>query len=130
MKLDVCAQVVANPFLWAKLQDTARQTPMFDEFVTSTPAASPMPERSATEPQRQRRLTGFARQQLLPSKSAIIAGTAPAGQPAAQQFVHDIQAIAATVLGSTVAAKASFSDAGLDSLGDRPKSHRMCRCPA
>ncbi len=118
------AQVVANPFLWAKLQDSVRRTLMFAEFATSTPAAaSPVPVRDAAEPPRQRRLTGFARQQLVASKAAAV-GAAPAAQHAAQDLVQAIQTIAATVLGSAVAAKASFSDAGLDSLGEQPVAKR------
>ena len=99
---------------------------MFDEFATAAPvAASPLPVRDATEPHRQRRLTGFARQQLVASRSAASAGAAPAAQHAAQDLVQEIQAIATTVLGSAVAAKASFSDAGLDSLGEGSSSHRQ-----
>ncbi len=98
---------------------------MFDEFATSAPAAaSPVPVRGAAEPQRQRRLTGFARQQLVASRPAAGAGSAPAAQQAAQDLVQEIQVIAATVLGSAVAAKASFAAAGLDSLGEHPVPQR------
>ncbi len=98
-----------------------RRTPMFAEFATAVSADALPLARVAAEPSvRLRRLTGFARQQLAPSTAAAgtVASTAAAAVTVSQEIVMEIQAIAAVVLGSTVAAKASFSEAGLDSLGE------------
>ena len=114
-------QVIANPFLWAKLQDSVRRTPMFAEFATAVAADASPPTRAIEEPAaRPRRLTGFARRQLAPSNvpANVPASTAAAAAPISQDLVTEIQAVAAIVLGSAVAAKASFSEAGLDSLGE------------
>ena len=113
--------MVANPFLWGRLQDSVRRTPMFAEFATAVSVDVLPPARAAAEPAvKSRRLTGFARHQLAPSAAAAgtMAGTAAAAATVSQDIVKDIQAIAAIVLGSAVAAKASFSEAGLDSLGE------------
>ena len=117
-------QVVANPFLWAKLQDSVRRTPMFSEFATAASADAVPPARAAArsvaDPAvRSRRLTGFAPQQLAPSAAAaVIRASTAAAVPASLEIVKEIQAIAAVVLGSAVADKASFSEAGIDSLGE------------
>ncbi len=87
-----------------------RRTPMFAEFATAVSADALPLARVAAEPSvRLRRLTAAA---------GTVASTAAAAVTVSQEIVMEIQAIAAVVLGSTVAAKASFSEAGLDSLGE------------
>ena len=84
---------------------------MFEEFLVPKPIISsptPAPTNQGMQPWRSK------------PAAAKINTSAPVASIQQENMLTEVQEIAARVLGSPVATTASFSDAGLDSLGTHP----------